>query len=80
MFKGPCGTNLNHAMTVVGYGSEPDDGTKFWIVKNSYGDTWGDKGYIRIERGINDPAGRCGIAMFPFYPTQTNSSFSKDEL
>lgn len=56
-------------MTVVGYGSKLD-GTKFWIVKNSNGDEWGEKGYIRVERNISDPRGRCGIAMFPFYPTQ----------
>ncbi|CAH2064980.1 unnamed protein product [Thlaspi arvense] len=65
-----CGTKLTHAMTVVGYGLDPD-GIKYWIVKNSHGSKWGEGGYIRIERGIADPKGRCGIAMDPVYPLKS---------
>lgn len=50
-----CTDEQNHAMTVVGYGVE--DGTKYWIVKNSWGPTWGEKGYIKVIRGVN----MCGI-------------------
>ncbi len=62
-----CGTNLDHGVLIVGYGE--DDGTKYWLVKNSWGPEWGDQGYIKIGRSDskNDP-GVCGIAMQPSYP------------
>ncbi|CAE5963090.1 unnamed protein product [Arabidopsis arenosa] len=67
VYNGTCGKNLSHAMTVVGYGSDSNQ-TKFWIVKNSYGVGWGEAGYIRMERGIKDHEGLCGIAMDAWYP------------
>lgn len=62
-----CGTNLDHGVLVAGYGTL--DSTPYWLVKNSWGPTWGDEGYVRIERSdsTNDQ-GICGIAMQPSYP------------
>jgi len=63
-----CGTNLDHGVLIVGYGEE--NGQKYWLVKNSWGTTWGDKGYVKIARSesTND-AGICGIAMDPSFPS-----------
>jgi len=63
-----CGTSLDHGVLIVGYGAE--NGIDYWLVKNSWGTTWGDKGYVKIARtdSTND-AGICGIAMDPSFPS-----------
>ena len=60
-----CGAVLNHALLVVGYSS---GGTPHWIVKNSWGTSWGSSGYVFIQRntGANGGAGVCGIAAYPW--------------
>lgn len=81
VFTGDCGKELDHGVAVVGYGTT-QDGTKYWIVKNSWGADWGEKGYIRMERGISAAEGLCGIAMEASYPIKTspNPAQKKDEL
>ena len=62
-----CGTTLDHGVLVAGYGEE--NGTPYWLVKNSWGPSWGEDGYVKIARSdsTNDE-GICGIAMEPSYP------------
>jgi len=59
-----CGTQLDHATNVVGWGSE--SGMDYWIMRNSWGATWGESGYMRLE--IVDGVGLCGIQMQPNFP------------
>ena len=60
-----CGTNLDHAVLAVGYGTE--DGQDYWLVKNSWNTTWGDEGYIKL--GMDSSNGACGVQMDPNQPT-----------
>lgn len=73
VFNGKCGKELDHGVAIVGYGTTLD-GTKYWIVKNSWGSEWGEKGYIRMQRGVEDKEGLCGIAMQASYPLKNSST------
>ncbi|PWA87626.1 senescence-specific cysteine protease SAG39 [Artemisia annua] len=68
VFTGDCGTDLDHEVAVVGYGTYID-GMKYWLVKNSWGTSWGDNGYMMMQRDINATEGLCGIAIDAAYPT-----------
>ncbi|CAL5046229.1 unnamed protein product [Urochloa decumbens] len=71
VYRGPCGHSLNHEMLLVGYGSTGTtfDDVGFWILKNSYGENWGEKGYMRLLRDGETDLGTCGILMDANYPT-----------
>jgi len=60
-----CGTQLDHGVLTVGYGTE--NGQAYYLVKNSWGSSWGDQGYIKIANN-GDGAGICGIQMAAVRP------------
>ncbi|EEE64302.1 hypothetical protein OsJ_19139 [Oryza sativa Japonica Group] len=70
IFDGPCPTSLDHAILIVGYGSE--GGKDYWIVKNSWGESWGMKGYMYMHRNTGNSNGVCGINQMPSFPTKSS--------
>jgi len=59
MTPSQCGTDLDHCVQIVGY--DTSAATPFWNVRNSWGASWGEKGFIRLEYGHNT----CGCAIEP---------------
>jgi C1A family cysteine protease len=60
-----CGTSLDHGVLAVGYNTAED----YWLVKNSWGTSWGDAGYIKISSASNV----CGVLNQPVYPQVSGS-------
>jgi hypothetical protein len=71
MDSAECGTNLDHAVAAVGYGTDSESGKDYYIVRNSWGASWGDSGYIKIA--AEEGKGICGIQMQSVYPTITTT-------
>ncbi|KAH6821345.1 xylem cysteine peptidase 1 [Perilla frutescens var. hirtella] len=69
VFDGQCGTDLDHGVAAVGYGTSK--GVDYVVVKNSWGPKWGEKGFIRMKRNTGKPEGKCGINKMASFPTKT---------
>lgn len=71
IYDGDCSDNpddIDHAVLIVGYGSE--GGEDYWIVKNSWGTSWGVEGYFYIRRNTDLEYGVCAINAMASYPTK----------
>lgn len=71
VIKAQCGTDLDHAVLLVGYGTM--NGTPYWKVKNSWNTDWGMDGYVLIERGVSQSGGMCGVRSEASYPVVSSS-------
>ncbi|XP_010279138.1 PREDICTED: histone-lysine N-methyltransferase SETD1B-like [Nelumbo nucifera] len=70
IYDGDCSSNpddINHAVLIVGYGSQGDD-EDYWIVKNSWGTSWGMEGYMYTRRNTGLEYGVCAINAMASYP------------
>ncbi|XP_022724094.1 low-temperature-induced cysteine proteinase-like [Durio zibethinus] len=75
IYNGSCSDNpddIDHAVLIVGYGSEDDE--DYWIVKNSWGTSWGMDGYFYLKRNTDLPYGVCAVNAMASYPTKESSS------
>ena len=75
MSDAACCQGLNHGVLAVGYDDgEENGGEAYWIVKNSWGQEWGDKGYFRLSQVSSSPEGACGIYQAASYPVKEGHS------
>ena len=56
---------INHGVLIVGYGTDETSGLEYWLIKNSWNATWGDKGFFKVA---TDFLKDCGVNVYPVYP------------
>ncbi|GIX63586.1 papain family cysteine protease-containing protein [Babesia caballi] len=62
---GECGAEVNHAVVLAGVGR--DSRGPYWLIKNSWGTSWGEEGYVRVARGSTNFENECGMAQLALY-------------
>jgi cathepsin L len=68
VYTGSCGSTIDHAVVLVGYGTEA--GKDYYLVRNSWGSSWGDKGYIKLIRHSDDDTAHCATDTDPSSGTE----------
>jgi len=68
VFDAPCGTKLDHGVLIVGLTADS------YVVKNSWGASWGEAGFIRMARNAANASGTCGIALQASYPVKAKGA------
>jgi hypothetical protein len=74
-----CCQDLNHGVLVVGYkdketDSDGENNGGYWLVKNSWGSGWGERGYFKLSKQSSSPSGTCGVYQAASYPTKHSHS------
>ena len=70
VLSGACCTAVDHAVAIVGFGTDPETGLDFWLLKNQWGVGWGEGGFMRLARGPEyGSSGNCGVLKYPARPT-----------
>lgn len=72
VFSGPCTTTVNHQLILLGAGNDVPSGKDYWLLLNTWGASWGENGYMRLQRFSidgNPMYSSCGLNMFANFPT-----------
>jgi len=67
IYDGTCGTSIDHCVLLVGYGTT--NGTDYWLIKNSWGTSWGESGYFQLIRYTGQKTAICGMNTMSTVPT-----------
>ena len=65
VMTGCCNSAPDHAVLIVGFGKDAKTNLDYWLIKNSWGSSWGEGGYLRLQRGTNE----CNLLSQPVIPT-----------
>ncbi|CAB4309707.1 unnamed protein product [Prunus armeniaca] len=68
IYRSECGTDINHSVLLVGMRIDKATNDQYWILKNSWGEKWGEGGFMKLLKNDGTPGGHCGIAMQASYP------------